>query len=60
VDLELDPLFIVLFQIGVSLAVTRMGRFPGMIMGLILAGVGTGLPFIMGHGAPGTLIASAG
>jgi POT family proton-dependent oligopeptide transporter len=55
---NLDPLFIVLFQIGVSLAVTRMGRFPGMILGLILAGVGTGLPFIMGHGAPGTLIAS--
>jgi dipeptide/tripeptide permease len=55
---NLDPLFIVLFQIVVSLFVARAGRFPGMIFGLVLAGIGTGLPFFMGHGTPGTLIAS--
>ena len=36
---NLDPLFIVIFQIVVSLTVARMGRFPGMITGIVLAGI---------------------
>jgi dipeptide/tripeptide permease len=55
---NLDPFFIILFQIVVSLIVARMGRFPGMITGLVMAGIGTSLPFFMGHGQPGTLVAS--
>lgn len=55
---NLDPLFIIVFQIAVSLLVARMGRFPGMIVGVLIAGIGTGLPFLLGHGQPGVLVAS--
>jgi POT family proton-dependent oligopeptide transporter len=55
---NMDPLFIVLFQIVVSLTVVRMGRFPGMITGLVVCGIGSGLPFFLGHGQPGVLVAS--
>jgi dipeptide/tripeptide permease len=55
---NLDPFFIIFFQIGVSLLVTRLGRFGGMIAGLVVAGIGTGLPLLLGHAAPGTLVAS--
>jgi len=49
---NLDPLFIVFLQIPISLMVARMGRFPGMIIGIILAGIGIALPALNGGGAP--------
>ena len=55
---NLDPLFIVLFQIVVSLTVARMGRFPGMITGIVLAGIGIALPALSGGGEVGVLHAS--
>ena len=41
---NLDPLFIVFLQIIVSLTVAKMGRFPGMITGIMIAGIGIALP----------------
>jgi POT family proton-dependent oligopeptide transporter len=55
---NLDPLFIVICQIAVSLAVAKMGRFPGMIAGIVLAGIGIGLPALSGGGTVGELHAS--
>lgn len=55
---NLDPLFIVMFQIVVSLTVARMGRFPGMITGIVLAGIGIALPALSGGGEVGVLHAS--
>jgi len=55
---NLDPLFIVILQIGVSLTVARMGRFPGMITGIVIAGIGIALPALSGGGTVGTLHAS--
>jgi len=55
---NLDPLFIVICQIAVSLLVARMGRFPGMIAGIVVAGVGIALPALSGGGAVGVLHAS--
>ena len=55
---NLDPFCIVLLQIVVSLVVARIGRFAGMIAGLVVTGLGTGLPFLLGHGQPGILVAS--
>lgn len=55
---NLDPFFIVVFQIMVSLIVVRLGRFPGMIIGIVVAGIGTALPFLLGSGTVGVLHAS--
>jgi dipeptide/tripeptide permease len=55
---NLDPLFIVIFQIVVSLSVAKMGRFPGMITGIVLAGVGIAIPALSGGGTVGVLHAS--
>ena len=55
---NLDPLFIVIFQIAVSLTVARMGRFPGMITGIVVAGIGISIPALNGGGAVGVLQAS--
>ena len=55
---NLDPLFIVIFQIAISLTVVKMGRFPGMITGIVLAGIGIGLPALSGGGTVGVLHAS--
>jgi dipeptide/tripeptide permease len=55
---NLDPFFIVVFQIMVSLVVARLGRFPGMIMGIIVASIGTAMPFLLGGGHVGVLHAS--
>jgi proton-dependent oligopeptide transporter, POT family len=55
---NLDPLFIVIFQIAVSLTVAKIGRFPGMIAGIVLAGIGIGLPALSGAGTVGVLHAS--
>jgi len=55
---NLDPLFIVIFQIAVSLTVARIGRFPGMIVGILVATVGIALPVINGPGTPHELQAS--
>lgn len=55
---NLDPFFIVLFQIVISLTVARMGRFPGMIFGIIIAGIGIALPALSGGGTVGVLHAS--
>jgi len=56
---NLDPLFIVFFQIIVSLIVAKIGRFPGMITGIIIAGIGISLPALSGGGEVGVLHASA-
>ena len=58
VDFNLDPLFIVIFQIAVSLTVAKMGRFPGMITGIVLAGIGIAIPALSGGGTVGVLHAS--
>lgn len=55
---NLDPLFIVIFQIVISLTVAKMGRFPGMIAGIVLAGIGIALPALSGGGSVGVLHAS--
>lgn len=55
---NLDPLFIVIFQIAVSLTVARIGRFRGMIIGLLIATVGIALPVINGPGTAHNLHAS--
>ncbi|NLX55518.1 MAG: peptide MFS transporter [Planctomycetaceae bacterium] len=55
---NLDALFIVIFQIAISLIVTRIGRFPGMITGIIIAGIGISLPALSGGGTVGMLHAS--
>ena len=55
---NLDPLFIVIFQIAISLTVVKMGRFPGMITGIVLAGIGIALPALNGAGTVGVLQAS--
>jgi proton-dependent oligopeptide transporter, POT family len=55
---NLDPLFIVIFQIVVSLTVAKMGRFPGMITGIVLAGIGIAIPALNGIGTVGVLQAS--
>jgi len=55
---NLDPLFIVICQIAVSLTVAKMGRFPGMITGIVLAGIGIAIPALSGGGAVGVLHAS--
>ncbi len=55
---NLDPLFIVIFQVAVSLTVAKMGRFPGMITGIVVAGIGLSLPALSGGGTEGTLHAS--
>ena len=55
---NLDPLFIVICQIAVSLLVARMGRFPGMITGIVVAGIGIALPALSGGGSVGVLHAS--
>ena len=55
---NLDPLFIVIFQIAVSLTVAKMGRFPGMITGIVIAGIGIALPALSGGGTVGVLHAS--
>ena len=55
---NLDPLFIVICQIAVSLTVAKMGRFPGMITGIVVAGIGIALPALSGGGSVGVLHAS--
>jgi dipeptide/tripeptide permease len=55
---NLDPLFIVICQIAVSLTVAKMGRFPGMITGIVIAGIGIALPALSGGGSKGVLDAS--
>jgi POT family proton-dependent oligopeptide transporter len=55
---NLDPLFIVVFQIAVSMAVAKMGRFPGMITGIVIAGIGIALPALSGGGTVHVLHAS--
>ncbi len=55
---NLDPLFIVICQIAVSLTVARMGRFPGMITGIVVAAIGISLPALSGAGTVGVLHAS--
>lgn len=55
---NLDPLAIVIFQIIVSLIVTRLGRFPGIITGIVVAGIGVALPALAGGGTVGVLHAS--
>ena len=55
---NLDPLFIVIFQIAVSLTVAKMGRFPGMITGIVVAGIGIAIPALSGGGTVGVLHAS--
>ncbi len=55
---NIDAGSIVLFQILISLIVQRMGRFPGMIVGITIASIGIGLACISGGGSVGTLHAS--
>lgn len=55
---NLDPLFIVIFQVAVSLTVAKIGRFPGMITGILIAGIGISLPALSGGGTVGVLHAS--
>ena len=55
---NLDPLFIVILQIAVSLTVAKMGRFPGMITGIVIAGIGISLPALSGGGTVAVLHAS--
>lgn len=55
---NLDPFFIVFFQILISLTVARLGRFPGMIIGIVIAGVGIALPALSGGGSVGVHAAS--
>lgn len=55
---NLDALSIVIFQIAVSLVVTRLGRLPGIITGIVVAGIGLCLPALAGGGTVGTLHAS--
>jgi dipeptide/tripeptide permease len=55
---NLDPLAIVIFQIAVSLFVARVGRFPGIITGIVVAGIGVALPALAGGGTVGVLHAS--
>ncbi len=55
---NLDPLAIVIFQIVVSLIVTRLGRLPGIITGIVVAGIGLALPVLAGGGTVGVLHAS--
>jgi dipeptide/tripeptide permease len=55
---NIDAGSIVCFQILISLIVHRMGRFPGMIFGILIAAVGIGLALVNGRGEAGTLEAS--
>jgi len=55
---NLDPLFIVICQIAVSLTVAKIGRFPGMIAGIVIVGVGIAIPALNGGGTVGVLHAS--
>jgi len=55
---NLDPLFIVIFQIAISLTVARMGRFRGMITGIVVAGIGIAIPALSGGGTVEVLHAS--
>lgn len=55
---NLDPLAIVFFQIIVSLFVSKAGRFPGMITGVIVTGIGIAIPAFSGGGTVGVLHAS--
>jgi dipeptide/tripeptide permease len=55
---NVNPLTIVFFQIVVSLLVTKLGRFPGMITGVIVMGIGVAFPALAGGGTVGVLHAS--
>ena len=55
---NLDALSIVICQIAISLTVAKMGRFPGMVTGIVLVGIGIGLPALSGGGTVGVLQAS--
>ncbi len=55
---NLNPLAIVFCQIVVSLFVSKVGRFPGMIMGVVVTGLGIAIPALAGAGTVGVLHAS--
>jgi len=52
---NLDPAFIVIFQLAVSVMVARLGRFRGIIAGTLVAAIGLSLPFIEGPAKVGIL-----